>query len=38
MLVTKDTQEATYKFFAVADIDARAEAAYRAYSDQKQVT
>ena len=30
MLVTKDTKEATYKFFAVADIDARAEAAYRA--------
>ena len=30
MLVTKDTQEATSKFFAVADIDARAEAAYNA--------
>ena len=28
MLVTKDTQEATHKFFAVADIDARAKAAY----------
>ena len=28
MLVTKDTQEATHKFFAVADIDARARAAY----------
>ena len=28
MLVTKDTQEATSKFFAVADIDARAKAAY----------
>ena len=30
MLVTKDTKEATHKFFAVADIDARAEAAYAA--------
>jgi len=30
MLITKDTQEATHKFFAVADIDARAEAAYAA--------
>lgn len=28
MLVTKDTQEATHKFFAVADIDTRARAAY----------
>ena len=28
MLVTKDTQEATHKFFAVSDIDARARAAY----------
>jgi len=28
MLVTKDTKEATYKFFAVADIEARARAAY----------
>src|SRR6056300_187461 len=28
MLVTKDTQEASSKFFAVADIDARAKAAY----------
>jgi leucyl aminopeptidase (aminopeptidase T) len=30
MLVTKDTQESTHKFFAVADIDARAKAAYNA--------
>jgi hypothetical protein len=30
MLVTKDTKEATSKFFAVADIDARAAAAYTA--------
>jgi hypothetical protein len=30
MLVTKDTQEAASKFFAVADIDARARAAYNA--------
>ena len=28
MLIEKDTKEATSKFFAVADIDARAEAAY----------
>ena len=28
MLVTKDTQESNCKFFAVADINARAEAAY----------
>ena len=28
MLVTKDTQEATHKFFAVADIEARSRAAY----------
>ena len=28
MLIEKDTKEATCKFFAVADIDARAEAAY----------
>jgi hypothetical protein len=28
MLVTKDTQEATHKFFAVADIAARSRAAY----------
>jgi hypothetical protein len=30
MLVTKDTQEATHRFFAVADIEARARAAYNA--------
>jgi len=30
MLVTKDTKESTYKFFAVADINARAKAAYNA--------
>ena len=30
MLVTKDTKEATSKFFAIADIDARSEAAYNA--------
>ena len=30
MLIEKDTKEATSKFFAVADIDARAEAAYSA--------
>ena len=30
MLVTKDTNESTHKFFAVADIDARAKAAYNA--------
>ena len=30
MLIEKDTKEATSKFFAVADIDARAEAAYAA--------
>ena len=30
MLVTKDTQEASSKFFAVADINARAAAAYNA--------
>jgi len=30
MLVTKDTQESPSRFFAVADIDARAKAAYHA--------
>ena len=30
MLIEKDTKEATSKFFAVADIDARAAAAYTA--------
>lgn len=30
MLVTKDTQESKSRFFAVADIDARAKAAYQA--------
>jgi len=30
MLIEKDTKEATCKFFAVADIDARSEAAYNA--------